>query len=69
MMIGMSRPVDVLGLYLHLARASLQRRRPHVSDRLLVIAGAVAAQMQLPKIAAYCRYKILKHNPRHLVLL
>ena len=67
MIVAMSRPVDLLGLYLHLARASQQRRRPHVCDRLLVIAGVIAAQMELPKIAAYCRHRILEHNPRHLV--
>jgi hypothetical protein len=67
MMVVMSRPVDLLGLYLHLARASRQRRRPHVSDRLLVLAGVIAARMGLPRIAACCRQRILEHNPQHLV--
>ena len=56
-----------LGVYLHLARASQQRRRPMVRDRLLVLAGATAVNMQLPQIAAYCRHQVLQHNPRHLV--
>jgi hypothetical protein len=63
----MSRPIDILGLYLHLARASEHRRRPHVRDRLLVIAAANAARIQLPLISGYCRYKILEHNPRHVI--
>ena len=63
----MSEPVDILGLYLHLAQASEQRRRPHVRDRLLVIAAANAARMGLPLISSSCRYKILQHNPRHVI--
>ena len=56
-----------LGMYLHLARASQQRRQPMVRDRLLVLAGALAATMDLNPIAAYCRREILSHNPQHLV--
>lgn len=63
----MSEPVDLLGLYLHLARASRQRMRPHVADRLLVLAGTIAARMKLHDIAAYCRRLVLQHNPNHLV--
>ena len=63
----MSDPIDLLGLYLHLARASELRRRPHARDRMLVIAAANASRMDLPRIAAYCRYKILQHNPRHAI--
>ena len=63
----MSQPVDLLGLYLHLARASRQRMRPHVADRLLIIAGTIAARMKLAEIAAYCRRLVLDHNPNHLV--
>jgi hypothetical protein len=64
---GMSRPVDLLGLYLHLARASEQRRRPLVRDKLLLLAGVIAARMELPHIAALCRQRILEHNPGHMV--
>lgn len=60
-------PIKLLGVYLHLARASQQRVRPHVRDRLLVIAAAIASRLQLPRIAAYCRQTILAHNPQHLI--
>ena len=56
-----------LGVYLHLAQASLRRRRPLVRDRMLLLAGVTAANMQLPALAAYCRHEILRHNPQHLV--
>ncbi len=63
----MSDPVHLLGTFLHLARASGQRQRPLVRDKLLVLAGVVAARMELPRIAAFCRFKVLQHNPQHLV--
>lgn len=52
---------------MHLARASQQRVRPHVRDRLLVIAATLAAQLGLSRIAAYCRQTVLAHNPQHLI--
>lgn len=64
---SMSEPVDLLGLYLHLARASRQRMRPHVADRLLIIAGTIAARMDLHDIAAYCRRLVLEHNQHHMI--
>lgn len=63
----MSEPSHFLGLYLHLAQASHRRNRPHVRDRLLVLAGVVAARMELDGVAAYCRHLILQHNPGHMV--
>lgn len=60
-------PLKLLGVYLHLARASQQRVRPHVRDRLLVIAASIAARMQLPRVAAYCRQSVLAHNPQHMI--
>jgi hypothetical protein len=63
----MSEPIDILGLYLHLAEASQRRQRPHVRDRMLLISAMIAARMQLPRISAYCRREILIHNPRHLI--
>ena len=60
-------PVKILGVYLHLARASVQRVRPHVRDRLLVIAATLAAQLALPRVAAHCRRAVLDHNPQHLI--
>lgn len=56
-----------LGVFLHLAQASQRRRRPLVRDRMLLLSSAVAANMELPKLAAYCRSEILQNNPRHLV--
>lgn len=63
----MSEPIDILGLYLHLAQASEKRQRPHVRDRLLVVAAANAARIHLSRISRYCRRKILQHNPRHVI--
>lgn len=59
--------IEALATYLHLARVSGQRRRPHVRDRLLVLAGVVASTRRLPRIAALCRHLILEHNPHHLI--
>jgi recombinational DNA repair ATPase RecF len=58
---------EILGVYLHLARASGMRQRWHVRDRLLLIAAVFSSQLKLPRIAAYCRRRILEHNPRHLL--
>lgn len=63
----MSDQVDRLAIYLHLARASEMRRRMHVRDRFLVLAAVLAARSGLPRIAAYCRQRIMEHNPRHLI--
>lgn len=63
----MSDPVDRLAIYLHLARASEMRRRLHVRDRFLVLAAVLAARADMPRIAAYCRQRILEHNPQHLI--
>ena len=63
----MNNPVEQLGLYLHLARASQQRRRPLIRDRLLVLAGVIAAELDLHTVAAHCRQQVLDHNPRHFV--
>ena len=63
----MSKPIDVLGVYLHLAWASQQRQRLHVRDRLLVIAAVNATRIGLNRIAAYCRLQVLEHNPQHLI--
>jgi hypothetical protein len=54
-------------VYLHLARASELRRRPHVRDRLFVLAAVIAADAGLPRIAAYCRHRVLQHNPHHMI--
>lgn len=67
-MIGsMSDPGYLLSIYLHLAAASHRRRRPHARDRLLLLAGCIAARMGLELIAAHCRHLVLEDNPNHLV--
>ncbi len=63
----MSASTELLGTYLHLAQASQSRRRPHIRDRLLVLAAVVATRSGLARIAAYCRRLVLEHNPRHVI--
>lgn len=63
----MSKPADILAVYLHLASASRRRQRLLVQDRLLVIAASIAAMANLPRIAAHCKRIILEHNPQHLI--
>lgn len=63
----MRNPIELLGLYLRLAAASERRLRPQVTDRLLILIGAMAAELNLPVVAAGCRDRILKHNPQHLI--
>lgn len=63
----MAESGELLGIYLHLARASEARNRPLVRDKLLILAGAVAAESELAPIAAFCRGKVLAHNPGHLI--
>jgi hypothetical protein len=63
----MSFPADLLGLYLHLAAASQKRGQPQVRDRFLVIAGTIAARMELAGIDVHCRQIVLAHNPQHLI--
>lgn len=57
----------LLGMYLHLARASKMRRQPLVRAKLLVLASVQAQSMGLDAISALCRHQILAQNPRHLV--
>jgi hypothetical protein len=57
----------MLARYLHLARAAKMRQQPLVRDRVLLLAGVIAAQIDLAPIAAACRSLILANNPRHLV--
>jgi hypothetical protein len=63
----MAETGELLGIYLHLARASEARRRPLVRDKLLVLAGVVAAERGLAPLAAYCRLRVLSSNRGHLV--
>jgi len=63
----MRPPIDVLASYLHLAQAAKRRRQPLVRGRVLLLAGVIAAQIDLAPIAAACRELVLRHNRRHLV--
>lgn len=63
----MSPSDRILGVYLHLARASKLRLQPLQRDKLLALAGVQAESMGLEPIAALCRHKILANNPQHLV--
>lgn len=56
-----------LGVYLHLALASQRRLRTLERDKMLVLAGVTAAELDLPTVAACCRSRIIAHNPGHLV--
>jgi hypothetical protein len=63
----MTPPIELLGTYLHLARAAELRRQPLVRDRVLLLGAVIAAQIELEPIAELCRERILEHNPRHLL--
>ena len=64
---NMAEPHRLLGVYLHLARASEMRLQPMVRDKLLVLAGVQAETMGLAPISALCRHKVLAHNGRHML--
>lgn len=63
----MSEPIDLLSLYLHLAKASWKQLKMPDRDRFLVIAGCNASKMGLGNIAAFCRHLILENNPGHMI--
>jgi hypothetical protein len=59
--------IHQLGVYLHLARGN-ERRKQHLErDRMLLLAGVIAARMGLDSVAAYCRSEILNRNPGHIL--
>jgi hypothetical protein len=63
----MTPPIELLGTYLHLARAAELRRQPLVRDRVLLLAAIIATRIDLIPIAAVCRERILTHNPGHML--
>lgn len=63
----MNAQIELLGIYLHLARSFQGRRQLLRRDRMLVLAGQLSAQLKLDRIAAYCRHLVLAHNPGHMV--
>lgn len=58
---------ELLLTYLQLAHASQRRRQLQVRDKLLVLAGMTALEIDREDISAHCRRRVLEHNPRHLV--
>lgn len=65
MIVDMTEPVDLVAMYVQLARVSGLRGRLYVQDRLLLCAALIASLAELPKTAARCRERILQHNPQH----
>lgn len=63
----MRQPDDLLVIYLELARAARARNRPWDRDKLLLLAGAAAAERGRHVIASLCREEILAHNQGHLI--
>ena len=63
----MSQPIDLLAVYLHLAKAAWKRLRMPDRDRLLVISGFIATRLDLPRIANHCRTLILENNQGHMI--
>lgn len=54
-------------MYLELARAARLRNRPWDRDKLVLLAGAAAAERGRHTIASLCKREILAHNAGHLV--
>ena len=58
---------ELLVVYLELARAARRRNRPWDRDKLLLLAGAAAAERGRHRIASLCKREILAHNAGHLI--
>ena len=58
---------DILSVCLQLARISQRRHKTMARDRFLLLAAAVAIDLELWGVADLCRQKILDHNAGHLV--
>ena len=63
----MSKPIELLGIYLHLAVECERRLRMLERDKLFVMVGIISTQLDLLSVAAYARRRILEHNPGHMV--
>ena len=63
----MPERAEDLGVCLHLAREYERRQQQLDSDRMLLLAGVIAARINLESVAAYCREKILTNNPGHQI--
>lgn len=63
----MREPIELLGIYLHLAHDTAKRQQLLVRDKLMVMCGILAAQLDLSSLDRYCRAEILSHNPGHMI--
>lgn len=63
----MPAPAELLELYLHLARASEEQRKPLQRDKFLVLAGGAALEANFPRVAEECRRRLLADNPNHIL--
>ena len=63
----MSDPIELVSLYLHLAKAAWRRLHMPDRDRMLVISAVNSERIGLRRIAAYCRTLILENNPGHML--
>lgn len=63
----MPAPRELVDLYLHLARASEEQRRPLQRDKFLVLAASVATGAGSTEVAEECRSRILHSNPNHML--
>jgi hypothetical protein len=59
--------INTLTTYLRLAFLLWKRHKLMDRDRLLLLSAAGACLMGLHRIAGYCRWLILKHNPGHMI--
>ncbi len=63
----MSEPIELVSLYLYLAKAAWRRLQMPDRDRLLVLSAVNADRIGLFRIAAYCRSLVLENNPGHML--
>lgn len=63
----MPAPVELLDLYLHLARASEEQSKPLQRDKFLVLAGGAALASGYARVAEECRQRLLADNPNHIL--
>ena len=56
-----------LEAYVQLAQSLELRREMMDRDRLLVLAAVAASERHLEPFAAYCRHRVLEHNPGHML--
>ncbi len=63
----MPQTETLLLTYLQLAQASERRRQPLIRDKLLLLVGVAALELDWDEISASCRERILQHNPRHMI--